>query len=408
VRTTPLAFASRIASWTLPEAAILAAAVVAPRVLASPEPLDSVARFAAYSALAAGLVVGFRFHRPRLLLSLLVLALAARGLPDLPPPYSIGERIAYRSIALLLPLNLAALALLPERGLFSRAGLFRLGVILAQAALVAAAIDAAPRSVATALASQFAPAFLSAWTPLSQPALLAFAVAAVACGGALLFESGQGGRAGLWALIASFLALGSPSGSNERILYFAAAGIILVVAVIESSFFLAYRDVLTGLPARRALTDALERLAGQYTIAMVDVDHFKRVNDRFGHDTGDQVLRLVAARLAGVQNGGTAYRYGGEEFALVFPGKEIGDVQPELERLRKVIAESGFRVRRLGRLRHKPSKMRRRAPRAELEITVSMGAAEAGGRARPDDVVRLADRALYRAKEGGRNRVEVS
>lgn len=406
--TRPAAFAARITGWILPEGAILAAAVLAPRVLASPEPLESVAWFAAYTALAAGLVLGIRFHRPRLLLSLLVLALAARGLPELPPPFSMGERIAYRSIALLLPLNLAAFALLPERGFLSRAGLTRLGIILGQAVLVAMAINAAPRSLATALATQFAPAFLSAWTTLSQPALLAFALAGVACSGALLFESGQGGRAGLWALIASLLALMSPSGSATRMLYFAAAGVILVAAVIESTFFLAYRDVLTGLPARRALSDALERLAGHYTIAMVDVDHFKQVNDRYGHDVGDQVLRLVAARLAGVANGGTAYRYGGEEFALVFPGKGVEDVREELERLRNLIASSSFRVRRLDRLRRKPSKLRRRSPRAELEVTVSIGAADAGGRARSDDVIRIADRALYQAKERGRNRLEVA
>jgi diguanylate cyclase (GGDEF)-like protein len=408
VRTQPAAVAARITGWLVPEGVTLAAAVVAAQALARPEPLESVAWFCAYAALAAGLLLGIRFHRPRLLLSILVLALAAYGLPDLPPPFSMGERIAYRAIALLLPLNLAALALLPERGLFTRAGLVRLGFILGQAALVAAAINAAPPSVATALAAQFAPAFLTSWTPLSQPALLAYALTLVACGGALMFESGQGGRAGLWALLASALALISPAGSGQRTLYFAAAGLILVAAAIESSFFLAYRDVLTGLPARRALTDALDRLAGHYTIAMVDVDHFKHVNDRYGHDVGDQVLRLVAARLASVEAGGTAYRYGGEEFSLVFPGKSVADVQEELERLRKLIAGSSFRVRRLDRLRRKPSKVRRRTPRAELEVTVSIGAAEAGGRGKPDDVIRTADRALYRAKEGGRNRVEVS
>jgi diguanylate cyclase (GGDEF)-like protein len=237
--------------------------------------------------------------------------------------------------------------------------------------------------------------------------MLAYALTIVACGGALMFESGQGGRAGLWALLASLLALVSPAGSAQRTLYFAAAGLVLVAAAIESSFFLAYRDVLTGLPAR-ALTDALDRLAGHYTIAMVDVDPFKHVNDRYGHDVGDQVLRLVAARLAGVGNGGTAYRYGGEEFSLVFPGKGIADVQDELERLRKLVADSTFRVRRLDRLRRKPSKVRRRSPRAELEVTVSIGAAEAGGRGKPDDVIRTADRALYKAKESGRNRVELS
>ena len=408
MRTTPAAFAAKIFGWLVPEGAILAAAVIAARVLARPEPLESVALFSAYAALAAGLLLGIRFHRPRLLLFMLVLALAARGLPALPPPFSMGERIAYRAIALLLPLNLAAIALLPERGLFSRAGLTRIGIILGQAALVAAAINAAPPSVATALAAQFAPAFFTSWTPLSQPALLAYALAIVACGGALLFESGQGGRAGLWALLASLLALMSPAGSGQRTLYFAAAGLVLVAAAIESSFFLAYRDVLTGLPARRALTDALDRLAGHYTIAMVDVDHFKHVNDRYGHDVGDQVLRLVAARLAGVGNGGTAYRYGGEEFSLVFPGKSVADVQDELERLRKLVADSTFRVRRLDRLRRKPSKVRRRSPRAELEVTVSIGAAEAGGRGKPDDVIRTADRALYQAKESGRNRVEIA
>lgn len=406
--TTPANLASRLVHWALPEGVILAAAVVAPRVLAVPEPLGSVATFSAYAALAAGLFLGFRFRRPRLLLSLLLLALASLGLPQLPPPFSVSERIALQAIGVLLPLNLAAIALLPERGLFTRGGLTRLGLILGQAALVMAAVNAGPRAVAVALEARFLPAALTSWTTLGQPALAAFALAAVACGGAQLFESGQGGRAGLWALSAALLAVISPPGSAARTLYFAAAGLVLVAAVIESSFFLAYRDVLTGLPARRALVDALERLAGHYTIAMVDVDHFKQVNDRYGHDVGDQVLRLVAGRLAGVQGGGTAYRYGGEEFALVFPGKGLADVQAELERVRNEVAASGFRVRRLNRLRRKPATVRRRPPRAELAVTVSIGAAEAGGRARPDDVIRTADRALYRAKEGGRNRVEVS
>ena len=233
---------ARIAGWALPEAAILAAAVVAPRVLASPELLGSVAVFSAYAALGAGLFLGLRFRRPRLLLSLLVLALAARGLPDLPPPFSAGERIAFQSIGLLLPLCLAGISLLPERGLLTRAGLTRLGIILVLAALVAAAVHAAPRSLATTLESRFAPKVLTAWTPLGQPALAAFALALVACGGALLFDSGQGGRAGLWALIAAGFAVISHPGSHERTLYFAAAGLILAgtfasLMFAEGTFF---------------------------------------------------------------------------------------------------------------------------------------------------------------------------
>jgi len=230
---------------------------------------------------------------------------------------------------------------------------------------------------------------------------------AMACAAALPFESGHGGRAGLWALAAAFLALSGDPASPQATLYVAAAGLMLVTAVIETSFLLAYRDSLTGLPGRRALTDALERLGGHYSIAMVDVDHFKRVNDLHGHDTGDQVLRLVAARLATVGMGGTAYRYGGEEFAIVFPGRAMNDVRDELERVREVIASRKFQVRGLGRLRRRPSTPRARRPRAALEITVSIGVADAGGRGKADDVIHAADRALYKAKDGGRNRVEV-
>src|SRR2546425_6328967 len=75
---------------------------------------------------------------------------------------------------------------------------------------------------------------------------------------------------------------------------------------------MAYQDSLTGLPARRALNEALLRLGGHYTVAMLDVDHFKRINDHHGHDVGDQVLKMIAAKLAQVTGGGKAYRYGGE------------------------------------------------------------------------------------------------
>jgi diguanylate cyclase (GGDEF)-like protein len=398
--------AARAVAWVLPEGAILAAALVTLRLVAGPEPLATVAAFTAYAALGAGLFLGLRYRRARLLLALLVLALAERGLPSLPPPFAPGERLAIQAIGVLLPLNLAALLLLPERGLLTRAGLVRLGAILGQAALVAALVSAPPAQVVTALDLRLLPGALTAWTPLATPALAACALAVAACALGLTFESGHGGRTGLWTLAVVLLGFSTDLAGPGPTLCLAAAGLMLVAAVVESSFFLAYRDVLTGLPGRRALIEALERLAGHYTIAMVDVDHFKRINDRYGHDVGDQILRAVATRLAEVGNGGTAYRYGGEEFALVFPGKGLADVTPELERVRGAVADRGFRVRRLDRPRRKPATPRRRAPRAQLEVTVSIGAAEAGGRPRPEDVLRTADRALYRAKDGGRNRVE--
>jgi diguanylate cyclase (GGDEF)-like protein len=138
---------------------------------------------------------------------------------------------------------------------------------------------------------------------------------------------------------------------------------------------------------------------------MIDVDRFKQFNDRFGHDAGDHVLRMVAARLAKVSGGGTAYRYGGEEFAILFPGKSAEECLPHLEELRETVETSRFTMRRRFRPRNKPAapKGRQREP---VVITVSIGVAEKNHRhSSPDQVVQAADKALYRAKEAGRNRV---
>ena len=78
---------------------------------------------------------------------------------------------------------------------------------------------------------------------------------------------------------------------------------------------------------------------------MLDVDHFKKFNDSYGHESGDQALRLVASRLAHITGGGKAYRYGGEEFAIVFPNKSSDEVFVFLDRMRRVIEQSVFTVR---------------------------------------------------------------
>ena len=139
---------------------------------------------------------------------------------------------------------------------------------------------------------------------------------------------------------------------------------------------------------------------------MVDVDHFKRFNDTYGHDAGDHVLRLVAAQLAQSPGGGTAYRYGGEEFALVFPGRGQEECLPHLEELREMVETHRFTMRRRFRPRVKPKADKGRKSRLAIVITVSIGVAERNHRnTSPDQVVQAADRALYRAKEAGRNRV---
>jgi diguanylate cyclase (GGDEF)-like protein len=192
----------------------------------------------------------------------------------------------------------------------------------------------------------------------------------------------------------------------------AASGAILMAALLQESHRLAFRDELTGLPGRRALDERLRSLQGRrYTVAMVDVDHFKKFNDSHGHDIGDQVLKLVAARLAEVGGGGTAYRYGGEEFSVLFPGSELDEAFPHLEALRAAVEIYRMAVRGEAR----PKKAEMGIPRSDatlppartLSVTVSIGAAQPdGARLRtPAQVVKAADEALYRAKQGGRNKV---
>src|SRR6185312_7175773 len=182
--------------------------------------------------------------------------------------------------------------------------------------------------------------------------------------------------------------------------FFATGELAVLVAVIEISYSMAYLDELTQLPSRRALNEAMMKLPETYTIAMLDVDHFKKFNDSYGHESGDQALRMVASRLARIAGGGKAYRYGGEEFAVVFPGKPSEDVFVYLDRMRKIIEQSKFAVRGSERR----GKRRVRTGKRQTSVTVSIGVASTqGDHFTPAEVIRIADQALYKAKAKGRN-----
>jgi diguanylate cyclase (GGDEF)-like protein len=184
------------------------------------------------------------------------------------------------------------------------------------------------------------------------------------------------------------------------------AALIVIVTVLQDTYRLAFQDELTGLPSRRALNERLLALGHRFAVAMVDVDHFKRFNDQHGHDLGDQVLKIVAARLARVGGGGRAYRYGGEEFTLVFAGRSLADAVPRLEAVRREIEHYRVAVRAPDR----PARDRRVRPRsaarpsATVSVTISIGVAERNERnPTPLAVLQAADKALYRAKGKGRN-----
>ncbi|MBF7728509.1 GGDEF domain-containing protein [Pseudomonas sp. N040] len=189
------------------------------------------------------------------------------------------------------------------------------------------------------------------------------------------------------------------------------AMLMLVAAVAHEAYQMAFRDELTGLPGRRALNERLLRLGRQYVIAMTDVDHFKRFNDTYGHDVGDQVLRVVAAQLRKVGGGGRAYRYGGEEFVVVFPGKTLDECLPHLELLRKSIEMYVLQLRDQSKRPRDDAvgrQTRRQQGGGSVSVTISIGAAERHLPLRTaEDVIKAADKALYSAKNSGRNCVRV-
>ncbi|KZX57977.1 hypothetical protein A3709_20415 [Halioglobus sp. HI00S01] len=189
----------------------------------------------------------------------------------------------------------------------------------------------------------------------------------------------------------------------------AAASLCLIWCFLRESHKMAFRDDLTGLPSRRALNRRLRQLAGSYSIAMLDVDHFKKFNDTHGHHVGDQVLQLVAAKLSRARSG-TAYRYGGEEFCIVFSRKRAEDVVPTLNDVRRTIEDYKMTLRAAGRAKSKRAgKARRGATKTRFDtvsVTVSGGVASKSDKhTTPEAVIEEADRLLYRAKRAGRNRI---
>jgi diguanylate cyclase len=165
---------------------------------------------------------------------------------------------------------------------------------------------------------------------------------------------------------------------------------------IEAVRLQSLTDALTQIGNRQYFDGTLagemaraNETAAPLTLLMVDIDHFKRINDEFGHQMGDDVLRLVAARLKSSVRDGEIARYGGEEFGVVLYNKSIQIGRLIAERIRTSVESAEMRVRSTG------------APVGR--ITVSIGVAELKPRMSGDDLVCRADEALYAAKRKGRN-----
>lgn len=158
-------------------------------------------------------------------------------------------------------------------------------------------------------------------------------------------------------------------------------------------------DPLTGLANRRLLLDRLreeharqQRTGKSYCIAMIDADHFKRINDEYGHASGDEVLKKIAMVLRdGTRVTDTTGRWGGEEFLVIFSATSLAAARIAAEKIRRNIEN-----------------MRIFSGERCLPVTITIGIAEAGFNEKPDTTLRRADQALYEGKQSGRNRTVVA
>jgi diguanylate cyclase (GGDEF)-like protein len=353
-------------------------------------------------ALAAALLISWYYDQSRLLCVASVVVGTVWIVQQLPTAANSAKFAA----VLLLPVNFVLFASVRERGVMSFEGFLKIGAVMAQA-FGLAWLGRTNHQTLEALLGWGHRAVEWMWLPI--PAIVSFGIAGMSLAVLFLVRRSSVEPGLLWALAAMFLGMNQMMMPDALLLYAGTASLMLVFAVLEHGYDIAYRDELTGLPGRRAFNHIMEQLGGTYTLAMCDVDNFKKHNDTYGHETGDQILRMVAAKLSQVGGGGRAFRYGGEEFLLVFRGLSAREAEPFVDAICRNIASTGFVVRGKDRPPKRPLEVRPRRNLTRIQITVSAGVAGRSPRhSSPELVLDAADAALYRAKEAGRNRVRLA
>ncbi len=364
-----------------------------------------------YLLCLVAILMAYQFNRCRLMLASIGVAVFYWAVQEY-LQVSLSQPRAwqgYLAVSLALPVLALYLLLLPERGIWNIYGLvFSLAFILL--GLICVQLGPWLPQVNEATQSYYAPRPVDGYTLSFGATLLAGLVGLV--GTALLCVRNEEVEAALiCAFFPLYLSLALLHVEHISVAMCTASALCLVWGLLRSSHTMAYRDELTSLPGRRALNERLRMLGSNYSIAMLDVDHFKRFNDTYGHDVGDEVLKLVASRIRRVGGGGTAYRYGGEEFCVVFPRKGVQESVGPLEQVREEIASYNMSIRNrdLRPVRAKEGGRRRGATRLgsnQVSVTISAGvAARSAEHPNPETVMAAADKMLYRAKKAGRNRV---
>jgi diguanylate cyclase (GGDEF)-like protein len=414
--------------------------LAAPYFAHLPAGISGVFEVGPYWAVVISLVLAVAFNRSKITLFSLVLAAGFGVYQQLGVAAPLWQLLVYG----LVPINIAIISCYHERGLFTMPGYLRLGFVALQTLILAwIAVDDLHQfddyiggglhtlitqlGLASAAITDLSTRLDTRLAPLTQLQCLILLVAGITVGVSSWRINSPVSFALFGAAAGYYLIILTHPDALLAAAYMLTSVLLLCIGLLRDSYNMAYRDELTGLPQRRAMNEQLMALGRRYCLAMLDVDHFKKFNDTHGHDIGDQVLQMVATQIRKVRGGGKAFRYGGEEFAVVFTGKDKEEAAHYLELVRKSIAEYEMVIREdertedVGKNAEKPAnkaankakgnrqKGSYRKASKKVSVTISIGVAEYTQRGQtPEAVLKLADEALYKAKDAGRNQVVIA
>lgn len=349
--------------------------------------------FSPYLIISFGIFISVFMNRMLPVLLLLVIGLlnfaSFNYLPTVIDSQTFSTLLLF-VIPLLLPINIIILSCLPEKGVnLSFYNIFISVVFLLQIVMVIFIMDFLPVNLVEVFSYKVNIKFINLTMSVAIVVVLSWLF--IIFRNAYIENIKEVDRTLVFVLILMSLAFNQIDQPYVFTWLSAISALLIVIAIIFDSHKVAYVDSLTGLNSRLSLLENFSSLGRTYSVAMVDIDHFKKFNDTYGHYVGDQVLILVADELSKVSFG-KVYRYGGEEFTIVFPKKSAEQAEQELELILSNIENLELNLKQ----------------EINQKITVSFGVAQKNEwHKKPEDVLRSADEALYQAKERGRNRIVV-
>lgn len=389
----------KLLPFLLPVGILIGTAVINSKISSMADSVQNLILYFSYVLLAVIILLSFIFNRSIVFFIAVVIFISQILLMSFKAAEGADafNTAAVRSIInIILPVNITAFALGSDKGILSIKGKFRIAIIIFEYLFIGWVVVTNRTGFIAFINST--PVHIGKLVPVPLLIFLIFVSAIILFIARIVLFNSSKDRLLFGVLLSVFMGLFSKNTSLSMPVFFSASGIILLICALYETYFLAYIDELTGLPSRRSLKEKMMKLSGRYSIAMLDIDFFKKFNDSYGHDAGDEVLRFIGRCLKQMPGGGKSFRYGGEEFTVIFPGKSISEAASHLEKLRGNIAKARIPISK-GNSKNSTNQKTKR-----VSITISAGVAERNEKHSASlDVLKAADAALYRAKDKGRN-----